>query len=639
MNWGRNVFPAALALAALATPALAQTGAQEGLPIAEIEVLGAVNTPPELVKVAASTAGIAPNALFRAENLKKAETALDARGLYSSVRSRVETRADKRLKVTFEIVENPVVKSIRLEGVRSVPVADLVKLVTLDIGKVLNRSALEESVLAIRREYKKRGFVADVVDPVDIDPKTGVLTIPLTETTIEDIQVQGLTKTQKVVVLRELRTRRGDTYNEKTFQEDLNRIYNLRVFQNVVSLEPQPGSDIGKVMLTIVVVEQRTAQAGMTFGYDQRQRLTGTLQLTESNFRGRNQGLNVEWTVAGGIARNSYSVSFSEPWLDKNNTSASFSLYDQSLFRFSRLFGSAVTDTTDPNQYYEQRRGGSVRLGRPLTADRLTKAFTAIRTESVRSNNLRPNYDLLTDTEINSVRGSLVQTGDISSVTFGATAQPVDNVNDPSRGYFFEPSLEVGNGRFNYERPRINPSYVSATATPSQQRVLVDTAKASGPFTKYNLELRKYLSLNGKRGVDIREAKRVLASRLLYGHASGTIAFNEQYFLGGVDSLRGYLDDRYWGNNQVLLNTELRIPLDKQGQLGTTIFVDIGDAWGASSVNQENIVGYGQHNAFSPAVGYGAGLRVKIPLGVVRLDYGFGQNGKGRSHFAIGVPW
>lgn len=626
-------------VAALVAPAVAQTPAQEGLPIAEIVVTGTVNTPPELVKAAAGTAGVSENALFRAENLKKVEAALDARGLYASVRTRVETRTDKRLKITFEIVENLVVNSVRLEGVRAVPVADLLKLVTLETGKTLNRTTLEESVLAIRREYKRRGFIADVVDPVDIDPKTGVLTIPITETNVQEINVQGLTKTQKVVILRELRTKVGETYNEKTFQEDLNRIYNLRVFQNVVSLEPQPGTDIGKVVLTVVVVEQRTAQAGLSFGYDQRQRLTGTFQVTESNFRGKNQGLNVEWTVAGGIARNSYSLSYSEPWLDKKNTSAAVSVYDQSLFRFSRVFGSAVTDTTDPNQYYEQRKGATLRLGRPLTTDRKTRGFTSLRTESVRSNNLRPNYDILTDTELQNIRGSLVQTGDISSVTLGLTAQPVDNINDPSRGFFFEPSVELGNGKFNYERPSLNPAYVSATATPGIPRVLVEARSAQGGFTKYNLEFRKYVSLNGKRGADILQPKRILATRLLYGKANGTIAFNEQYFLGGVDSLRGYLDDRFWGNNQLLLNTELRIPLDKQGQLGTTFFVDAGDAWGAQDVNQQQITGFEQHASFKPSVGYGVGLRIKIPLGVVRLDYGFGQNGKGRSHFAIGVPW
>jgi outer membrane protein insertion porin family len=625
-------------VAALVAPAWAQTSAQEGLPIAEIEVIGCVNTPPEVVKIAVGGAGIRENLLFRAETLKKAEEALVARGLYASVRSRVETRADKRLKIIFDIIENPVIRSVRLEGVRAVPMADLLKLVTLEPNKILNQAALEASVLAIRSEYKKRGYIAEVVDQVEIDPRTGVLTIPITEITIEDIQVQGLTKTQKGVVLRELRTRVGEAFNERLFQEDLNRVFNLRIFQNVTSLLPEPGSDIGKVKLTVVVVEQRTGQMGVQFGYDQRQRLTGTLQLSEGNFAGKNQGLNAEWTVAGGIARNSYSVSFSEPWIDKKNTSVGVSVYDQSLFRFNRVFATAVTNQLDTNQYFEQRRGGSVRVGRPLTADRFTRGFAAARTESVRSNNLRPNYDLLTDVEINNIRGSLVQTGNISSVSFGMTAQPVDNINDPSRGYFFEPSIEIGGGNFNYERPRLNPDYRNATETPNIPRVLVDTRSARGPFTKYNLELRRYWSLNGRR-VDITEPKRILATRLLVGRASGTLSFNEQYFIGGVDSLRGYFDDRFWGNNQLLLNTELRVPFDKQGQLGGTLFVDIGDAWGAADINRDSVAGFEQRRNFKANVGYGVGLRVRIPLGVVRLDYGFAQNGRGRGHFAIGVPW
>jgi outer membrane protein assembly factor BamA len=110
---GRYFSIGAVAVAALVAPAVAQTSAQEGLPIVEVEVLGCVETPPEVVKLAAGAAGIREGQLFRAESLKKAAEALEARGLYASVRTRVETRPDKRLKVVFEIVENLTIRAVR----------------------------------------------------------------------------------------------------------------------------------------------------------------------------------------------------------------------------------------------------------------------------------------------------------------------------------------------------------------------------------------------------------------------------------------------------------------------------------------------------------------------------------------------
>jgi outer membrane protein insertion porin family len=150
------------------------------------------------------------------------------------------------------------------------------------------------------------------------------------------------------------------------------------------------------------------------------------------------------------------------------------------------------------------------------------------------------------------------------------------------------------------------------------------------------VDLRNYLSLNGRRATgNLREGKRVLATRMLVGTARGNVAFSEQFFMGGPDNLRGFFDDRFWGNNMFLLSNELRIPFDKQNQLGGVLFVDIGHAWGAADVNQENIAGFEQQRGFRPRTSFGIGIRVRTPVGPVRLDYGFGD-GTGRSHFSIG---
>src|SRR5581483_5427723 len=107
--------------------------------------------------------------------------------------------------------------------------------------------------------------------------------------------------------------------------------------------------------------------------------------------------------------------------------------------------------------------------------------------------------------------------------------------------------------------------------------------------------------------------------------------FFEQYFIGGADTLRGYREDRFWGKNMLLASVEFRQPL--ANALTGVLFLDAGHAWGGSYTNV-TIQGFDQ-SGFRPHLGLGLGIRVRTPLGPLRLDYGFGDEG-GRTHFSIG---
>lgn len=624
--WSRIGWSVA-ALAATATVSLAQ----EGRPIAEVQFTGRQNTNELAAKLAVERV-FKIGSPFSFKGLEDAKKALTDTGLYATVTARYEELPERRIRLIFALAENPVVDVITFTGNKVVPNAKLLELMETKPGGVLNQKTLSSDVLKIPRYYQSQGYRALVViDEVSLDPKTRTLTIPILETVVEEINVQGLQKTAKNVVLRELRTKIGNPYNDNLLQEDLSRLMRLNIFVDAVT-NAEPGSDLDKTKVTLAVQEQRTGQVGVSIGYSARQRLIGTVSLNEQNFRGKGQGLDLQWSVAGGISRNSYELGFTEPWVDKHNTSASVNLYDRFAFRFNRILSSNFTNDLSSNQYYEERKGGGFNLSRPLTRDRFTRAFTGIRVEGVQANNLQQNYDALSDDDIKNLRGSLVQDGRISAVTFGMIANPTDNAQDPSRGYFLSPSIEIGSSRFNYQKPTLNPNFGQA----GQPRLLIENRSQNGAFAKYILDARRYTSLNGARSKDnLREGKRVLASRLLVGTAVGNIAFSEQFFMGGADNLRGYFDDRYWGNHMFLLSNELRIPMDKTNQLGGVLFMDIGHAWGATDVNRENIPGFAQQSSFRPRTSFGLGIRVRTPVGPVRLDYGFGD-GAGRSHFSIG---
>jgi outer membrane protein insertion porin family len=609
--------------------------AQEGQLVAEVSVVGTKNSNPDVVRSAASLAGIKEGTPFRADAFTRAKQAIEEVGLYSSVFARTETTADRRLRVIFEVFENPVIAQIVFTGNNSISTKELVekgRLVTR-AGYVLNRNDLEKDAQRIQGLYSAKGYRAFVSEIVEVDPTTNILTIPIVETIVEDIEVEGLRKTKEGVVTREMRTKVGKPLNSITLQRDISRIFATGLFADVSNVRTEEGSEEGRTRLIIPVQEARTGQIGVSFGYSQQQRLTGTLELTETNFRGRGQGVSASWTVGGAAARNSFELGFQEPWLDKNNTSLGVNIYDRFLFRFNRVLTNNATVGQNSDPYFEERRGGSITLSRP-TGD-VGRVYSTLRTEAIRANNLDYNYNLLDDNQIGSIRGSIVQDGDVTSLALRAATNTKDNEQDPATGFFFSPSLEFGNARFNYQKPRLNPAYVSDAATPGIPRVLVEKQSLGGAFTKANLAYNRYFSLDGPRTLgNIRENKRVIATRLLVGKAGGAIGFSEQYFLGGVDNLRGYPDDRFWGNNLFLFSAEYRMPIEKNGALTLVLFADIGDAWGGTDVNRENIPSFQQHVRFRPNIGFGPGVRIKTPVGPVRLDFGIGETR--RIHFAIG---
>lgn len=615
--------------ACLATPVLAQ----EGQVIELVEIRGVKNTNAEIVRLAAAQAGLKEGQVFRQAAVADARRLISEKGYYSDSYIKAEVTPEKQVRVIVEVFENPKIAEVRIKGNRVLSSEKILPFLDSKPDTVINVATLRADVQKIQNIYRKQGYEAFVLelegDDV-FDPKTNILTFTISETVIESIEIQGLHKTKPFVVTREMRTKIGEPLNYTTLQRDNQRIYNTGLFANVARPQIEPTSE-GRVKLVIPVEEQRTGQVQVGFGYSVRQRLTGTLEISEQNFRGRGQGVSASWTVGGTVARNQYELGFTEPWIDKNNTSLGINLYDRFNFRFNRVLTNNLTDGTNDNPYYEQRRGAVVTLSRPVSE--FARAFTSLRTETVKANNFNPDYRQFTADEITSIRGALIQDGSVTSMTLRYLTNTRDNEQDPSTGFYFSPSFEFGRSNFNYQKPRVNPAYFNEEITPGVSPVLVNKIKQTGAFTKINIDTRRYINL-GKPRVDIRDPRRVIATRVLLGTSTGNISFSEQYFMGGADSLRGYADDRFWGNHLFLASAELRLPLDKRGDFNWVLFTDIGDAWGASTINSEDIPGFEQHHNFSPRLGAGFGVRFRTPVGPVRLDLGFGETV--RTHFSIG---
>src|SRR5262249_51891038 len=150
----------------------------------------------------------------------------------------------------------------------------------------------------IENLYKQRGFLARVGPGLAQNfEQTGALEIPIIEMTIEAIKLQGNRKTKDYVVLRELSMKPGNIYNVNTLQKDYRRLERLDIFEQ---FEPRvSATEPGKATITWDLKEKRTGQISVGLGYSARQRLVGRAELSETNFRGRGQAVNLQYEVGG----------------------------------------------------------------------------------------------------------------------------------------------------------------------------------------------------------------------------------------------------------------------------------------------------------------------------------------------------
>lgn len=592
--------------------------AQEGIKVTQVVITGNRNINKETIE---NVILLAPGSPYTKAAVEKDREAITALGYFSAVPVRTEDTPDG-VRVIFDVVENPLVKEIEIVG--SEPIADetILGLMRTKPNQVLNTNTVDIDMVAIQNYYRDLGYVAHVTEDSGIDHKTGVLTIAILVSTVEKIDIVGNKKTREEVFTREMKVRTGDYFNAKILREDIARIYNLDLLEDIQAPKIEPGSSIGRIGVAIPVTEKKTGNVGVGIGYSSRSRLVGRAELTETNFRGRGQGLTLLWetgTSDGLGGSSSYEIGFHEPWIDKHHTSLSVNVFNKLLYRFSSaLFGS--DGEIDGQTYNERRKGATLGVSRPFSD--YTRGFITLRTESVDTSTLD-----ISSFEPSEINRFVAQSGPVRSATTRIVNNTRDFDKDPAAGWYRSVSLEIGSAdvveQFTTQDFNVPPA--------NENGLVISDAAIEGPFQKLQIDIRHYWSKGGRKEAPT-DKRTTLAARLLGGVSNGDLPFFEQFFVGGAESLRGYSEDRFWGDKMFVLSLEYRRPVS-QGLTGV-LFLDYGDAWGAPrtySISDD----LDQHEGFSPKIGAGLGLRVNTPIGNLRFDYGIGSDGA-RTHFSIG---
>ncbi len=566
----------------------------EGREIAEIRVVGNRVVPAESILLQANTRR---GAAFSARQVEIDRAKIDSLGFFSAVQYQVTPNLEDPNKVdlTFVVGENRVVTGFRFEGNSQIKPEDLIKVLEIKTGTVLNRNTINSDVTKIQNLYKERGFAALITDVRQVEDGTVVFAIQ--EAKISKIEISGLRKTRESLIRRQILAQPGEAFDQFKIRRDLNRIYDLGFFEDVTYRVSDDDANPGSLIVTMVLKEKRTGQFTVGIGFDSRSKITGFVTLSENNLRGRGQRAFVS-VEAGG--QRTFDVGYGNPFFGKNNASYDVNVFNRRVYREPQLVerlrpGGNPPPNTPPGGtpgqsrvffYEEQRTGGRFNFTRPLDRERNKAILLGYRNEKARL------FQTTTQGEVEPV-ANLDADGRVAALSAGFVRDRRDLRLDPSRG-----------GR--------------------EQIILEKAANFFGgdeDFTKIDLDLRRYIPLMGapKAG---ELPKMVFATRLVIGKAFGQLPSFEQYYVGGSDTVRGYDVDTQLGNNQFYTNLELRYRFQRKFQI--VGFIDAGKATGGRFANEDKLL-----------TSFGAGVRLQTPIGPIRLDIGRGNDGI-RTHFAIG---
>ena len=500
------------------------------------------------------------------------------------------------VQVVYNVLENPTYSKLNLVGNTVIGKQKINALFNLEEGSVVNLKDINRRVLKLEEEYRQAGYILARVTDVHMD-QDGTLNLTVNEGIVEDFKVKGNVKTKDYVITREMRLKKGQPFNAKDARRSMQRVYNLGYFEDV-NVKLNPGKEPNSVEVEISVVEMNTGTFGIGAGYSSADGFVGMISIGDKNFRGIGDTINIRWEFGGEDNKN-YDFSYTRPWLDDKETRATINLYD-----ITNEYADYNIDGDEIARYDKKRRGQELTLSRRAEGEFISNYITIKNRDDIYKGEADgyeddPNQyyeEDFNNSSYNDPKYNYPQTaaerrkenfGVTRSITLGRVLDSRDNIYDPHEGKRISYSIEHAGfmgGDFD--------------------------------FTKFTADYRYYYRAGGEA---------VWALNLGAGYADGDMPLSQRFSMGGSDTLRGYEDDQFRGNSMIKATLEYRFPIVKKVQ--GVLFTDNGYAWD-NRFEDEFDFGLIKNS-------FGVGLRINSPLGPVKLDYGYGDDG-GKFHFSFG---
>jgi outer membrane protein insertion porin family len=513
------------------------------------------------------------------------------------------------------------VGKISISGYAATTEQKIRALLKMKEGAVYSPKALHDDAKAVADAYGSGGYVDTLIVPEGAPAGPGRIDVHYKieegdRFFVQRINIVGNTRTKDKVIRREVLVAPGDVFNTVRVDVSKKRLDNLGYFSKVETYPDDTGV-AGRKDLTIQVEEKRTGSFTFGGGYSTVDSLVGFAELTQGNFDLRNwpaftgAGQKFRLRVQYGTQRKDFILIVTEPWfLDRP-----FSVSGQ-LFYSEADYLSSLYDQRDYGFVLEARK--------PINS--YVYATLGYRLERLDIFNVAPSISQNLAQELGAQTKSQIYT----SIVFDRRDNPL--------------------------------------LTRTGQRVTISPYVAGGPLGGndqiygWNVDASQYfhmwwdtiLLLNGE-----------IATVSSWGGGSDVRIF-DRLFLGGSNNLRGfdYRDvspkdfnkEPLGGKSLARTTVEWTFPIIEKAR--GAIFYDIGfvnpDAWDFSEqtlfipakprpvgstkpprvpISYDNI-----------ASDFGVGIRLDLPIGPLRLDYGIpvqkaGTTGSGKFNFSVGYQF
>lgn len=537
-----------------------------------------------------------PGSTVTVEGIRNDVASLGSIGVFSQIRP-VFVSVPEGVKLTYQLVSNPVVKNVEFSG-NTVFTSDYLKsIMQIPKDSVLNFVLVNQKLREIEDLYLKQGYMLVSIPNVQVSAD-GTLHIDISEGIVEDIVIVGNEKTKNYVITRELKLKKGKPFNKFLASRSMERLYNLGYFEDV-NMKLLPGkTNEHDVIIEIDVIEQKTGIVTVGAGYSDADGTVGIIELGDTNFRGTGDKVNLHWEFGGAGDGKNYTLSYTRPWINDNGDSLGASI-------FNRIYEYDDYDANgDKVAEYDKRRKGW-----NLTWGHVSDEY---RTNCFNFESSKESYDDHDGFETGEVMDKYLAKNNITDYHDSDWYKAIMDNFGTTNSFTFTHVFDNRDNYFNASKGR----RISFAAQWGGHGLGGDY-----DFYKFTAEGRFYKALGNGH---------ILALRLMGGYIDGDVSYGNLFDLGGSDTLRGYEDDQFKGKKMYAATLEYRFPIAKKVQ--GVLFTDAGSTWG---IDEGKIPWYTDDDSLNWSVG--VGIRLQTPIGPIRLDYGHGDRNK--FNFSFGTQF
>src|SRR5881296_559291 len=511
---------------------------------------------------------------------------------------RRERNTKGALTITIVIAEGPQyhVRKLTISGEKVAKEEGLLVLLKMKAGSVYSPKQLHDDAKAVADAYGSGGYVDLVITPESTPAGPGLVDVHYKieegeRSYLNRVDIEGNTRTKDKVIRREVLVAPGDVFNTVRVDITKKRLENLGYFAKVETY-PEDTDIPGRKDLTILVQEKRTGSLSFGGGFSTVDKLVGFVELTQGNFdlfnwpsfTGGGQKFRVR--LQYGTQRRDFILTLTEPYF-----------LDRRLSLTGQLF---YTEANYLSADYDQRNYGFMfELRKPINSYMyLTLGYTLQDVDIFNVAASAPDF-------IQSQKGSFVESKIFSSIVVDSR----DNALLSHRG----------------QRITFSPMIAGGFLGGDTQIYGLDLEGSQ----YFHLPKDLILLINGE-----------IATVNQWGNGTEVPIF-ERLFLGGSNNLRGFPfrevgpkqnGEPIGGKSMSRATVELTFPIIEKAR--GAIFYDTGfvnsSAWS-----------FGFNHIASDI---GIGIRLDLPIGPLRLDYGYpiqrdGYNGGGHFNFNVGYQF